>query len=84
MANRGLRADSQSEALSGGPRIRIARAADVPGILALMRPYYAEDGYPFESRRAARVLRAFLRRPALGPPGSSLSAADDGSRDTRS
>jgi len=31
-----------------------------------MRPYYAEDGYPFESRRAARVLRAFLRRPAWG------------------
>jgi ribosomal protein S18 acetylase RimI-like enzyme len=31
-----------------------------------MRPYYAEDGYSFESRRAPRVLRAFLRRPAWG------------------
>jgi ribosomal protein S18 acetylase RimI-like enzyme len=47
-------------------RIRIARDGDVPAILELMRPYYAEDGYPFDRSVAAKVLRAFLRRPPWG------------------
>ena len=80
MADRGLRPDGQPEELSA--RIRKARAGDVPGILALMRPYYAADGYRFEPRRAARVLSAFLRKPAWGrawvvtagrPPGSPVT-----------
>jgi hypothetical protein len=50
----------------GRVRIRRARAGDVDGMLALMRPYYAEDGYRFDRGCAAKVLRAFLRRPACG------------------
>ena len=57
-------------------RIRIARGGDVPAILELMRPYYAEDGYPFDRSVAAKVLRNFLRRPSWG----RAWAATDGSR----
>jgi GNAT superfamily N-acetyltransferase len=64
VADRGLLAHGQPENLTA--RIRVARAPDVPGILAVMRPYYAEDGYTFERRRAAKVLRAFLQRPDWG------------------
>lgn len=64
MANRSLRAHRQPEALT--PRIRIARGGDARAILALMRPYYAADGYPFQTTRARRVLTGFLRRPAWG------------------
>jgi ribosomal protein S18 acetylase RimI-like enzyme len=67
VADRGLRAHGQPEELTGArARLRRARAGDVAGIVAIMSAYYAEDGYPFESRRAARVLRAFLRRPDWG------------------
>ncbi len=45
-------------------------------ILDLMRPYYAEDGYPFDRSVAAKVLRTFLRRPAWG----RAWAATEGSR----
>jgi hypothetical protein len=59
VADRGLRAHGQPEELTGARvRLRRARAGDVAGIVGLMGPYYADDGYPFESRRAARVLRA--------------------------
>jgi ribosomal protein S18 acetylase RimI-like enzyme len=64
VAHRGLRPHREPEARV--IRVRRAGERDLPGILALMRPYYAEDGYSFEPRRAARVVRTFLRRPSWG------------------
>ncbi len=68
MADRRLRPDGQPEEVVDPreARIRIARDGDVPAILALMGPYYAEDGYPFDRRVASRVLRALLSQPSRG------------------
>jgi len=43
-----------------------ATEADLDGILALMRAYYAEDGYPFEAEENREATLTLLRNPAHG------------------
>jgi ribosomal protein S18 acetylase RimI-like enzyme len=47
-------------------RFRPATAADVGGILALMRAYYADDGYPFVEPEARAALARLIDEPARG------------------
>jgi GNAT superfamily N-acetyltransferase len=43
-----------------------AGASDTDELLALMRSFYAEEGYPFHEERTERVLRAMLANPFFG------------------
>lgn len=43
-----------------------AGADDAPELLALMRSFYAEEGYPFNEARTERALRAMLANPFFG------------------
>ena len=78
LADRGLRADGEPEDVRGSSPcvIRMARADDVPGILGADATLLRRDGYRFDPRPcAAKVLRAFLRRPAWG---RAWAATEDG------
>jgi GNAT superfamily N-acetyltransferase len=46
--------------------IRPAGPGDCEGILALMRRYYAEDGYPFVPAEARAAVASLLADPSLG------------------
>jgi GNAT superfamily N-acetyltransferase len=45
---------------------RLATAADVPTLVALMREFYAESGYPLAEAAAARTFEQLLAAPAYG------------------
>jgi len=45
---------------------RPAAAADVDGIVGLMRAFYADDGYPFDEATARAALAGLAREPARG------------------
>ena len=47
-------------------RFRPALERDIDGIVALMRRYYAEDGYPFDDAEARRALRELIETDSLG------------------
>lgn len=47
-------------------RFRIALPADWPSVAAMMRAYYAEDGYPFAEVAAHTAFREFLAYDFLG------------------
>ena len=49
-----------------GPEIRYATNDDEQELLALMRQYYAEDGYVFHENRANRAVRQLLADRSLG------------------
>jgi hypothetical protein len=47
-------------------RFRPAKAGDVDAIVAMMRPYYEEDGYPFVESEARAAALALINEPHLG------------------
>src|SRR5687767_53169 len=47
-------------------RFRPAKAGDVDAIVAMMRPYYEEDGYPFVESEARAAAHALVNEPHLG------------------
>jgi ribosomal protein S18 acetylase RimI-like enzyme len=47
-------------------RFRRATPGDADGVLALMREYYAEDGYPFVGASARDAVRRLTRDASLG------------------
>jgi GNAT superfamily N-acetyltransferase len=46
--------------------IRLATGDDVPTLVALMREFYAEGGYPLPGDAATRAFQALLAEPQLG------------------
>lgn len=46
--------------------IRLATTDDVPTLVALMREFYAEGGYPLPGDAATRAFHALLAEPRLG------------------
>lgn len=57
-------------------RFRAARPDDNDAILALMRVYYEEDGYPFDEDVARATLTALVTQPALGAVWVATPAED--------
>jgi len=47
-------------------RFRAARTDDADAVLALMRVYYEEDGYPFDEDIARATFTTLVTQPALG------------------
>jgi ribosomal protein S18 acetylase RimI-like enzyme len=56
------RQDSSTRAVT----IRVARAADLPHLLPLIRAYYRFDHIRFDARTARPALERLLRSPSLG------------------
>lgn len=52
--------------MSSAAPLRRASTDDAPRLLALMRAYYAEDGYPFDPERARAAVVALLEDERLG------------------
>ena len=52
--------------MAAGTGVRAAQPDDVPALVALMRDFYAESGYPLPDAAAARTFATLVGDPSLG------------------